>query len=137
MEIVTAIVKKRGGWNSLLQDYIRVENEPFFPLVIEYIGEGPTRRGAISVAQYGKLNGDAMRDPEMCFEIVLRENAPPKYFPYYYRNDYLGKEFWTYDKDLEGDFMPGTLNEIRQQLMIQLMGVWDAHLNDLGFLEMA
>ena len=43
-------------------------------LVIEATDEsGPQSLLAISVAHYGKQNGDAMRDPEMCFELGFHD----------------------------------------------------------------
>ena len=43
--------------------HLRIENEPFMPLVIEAwnTGEGHI----VSVAHYWTLNGDSMRDPEV------------------------------------------------------------------------
>jgi len=41
----------------------------------------------VSIAHYGELNGDLMRDPEMCF-LVKNEVC----IPYYFRNDYAGVE---------------------------------------------
>jgi hypothetical protein len=38
-------------------------------LVVEYIGQGPRGLPAIAVAHYYEQNGDAMRDPEMVFEV--------------------------------------------------------------------
>jgi hypothetical protein len=41
-----------------------------------------------SVAHYGEQNGDLMRDPEMCFW-----HAPDgRFYPTYFRNDYVGSE---------------------------------------------
>jgi hypothetical protein len=40
---------------------------------------------AISVAHYGEQNGDAMRDPEMCFELGMA--GGPHLTAFYYRND--------------------------------------------------
>lgn len=48
-----------------------VRNPPFLDLVVEALDEsGPLGLPAISVAHYGKQNGDPMRDPEMCFEVA-------------------------------------------------------------------
>jgi hypothetical protein len=41
-----------------------------------------------SIAHYGEQNGDPMRDPEM----VFWRRADGRFFPTYYRNDYLGTE---------------------------------------------
>jgi hypothetical protein len=45
---------------------------------------------AISVCHYGRQNGDAMRDPEMCFEIGYAGGAHLN--PYYWRNDWVAVE---------------------------------------------
>jgi hypothetical protein len=45
-------------------------------LVIEAMDEsGPCGLPSISVAHYGEQNGDAMRDPEMCFELGFAGGA--------------------------------------------------------------
>ena len=63
-------------------------------LVIEAMDEsGPMGFPAISVAHYGEQNGDAMRDPEMCFELGIAGGAHLSAF--YYRNDYVGVEQWS------------------------------------------
>ena len=51
---------------------------------------GPLGLPALSVAHYGEQNGDAMRDPEMCFEIGYAGGA--HLIPYYWRNDYVAVE---------------------------------------------
>jgi hypothetical protein len=48
------------------------------PLVIEATDEsGPLGLPAISVCHYGEQNGDAMRDPEMSFELGFAGDAQP------------------------------------------------------------
>lgn len=46
----------------------------------------------ISLAHYGRQNGDLMRDPEMIF--VLHKESQ-QFIPYYYRNDYMGVEQYS------------------------------------------
>ena len=41
----------------------------------------------ISLAHYGRQNGDIMRDPEMIFALHIDSQ---QFIPYYYRNDYMG-----------------------------------------------
>src|SRR6202789_824402 len=92
MDTVLRILKAAGGWNHGL--YLRIENPPFMALVIEATDEsGPCGLPAISVCHYGEQNGDAMRDPEMCFECGLAGGAPLN--PSYSRNDYTGVEQWS------------------------------------------
>jgi hypothetical protein len=89
MKTLLAILQKAGGWRPNL--YVKIENPPYLPLVIEAVDEsGPLGLPALSVAHYGKQNGDAMRDPEMCFEIGYAGGA--HLIPYYWRNDYVSIE---------------------------------------------
>ena len=89
MKTILAILKKAGGWRPNL--YIRIENPPYLPLVIEAVDEsGPLGLPALSVAHYSEQNGDPMRDPEMCFELGLAGGA--HLMPYYWRNDYVAVE---------------------------------------------
>jgi hypothetical protein len=81
-----AILKKAGGWRPSL--YVKIQNLPYLPLVIEAADEsGPLGLPTLSVCHYSEQNGDAMRDPEMCFE--LRDD---ELIPYYWRNDYVAVE---------------------------------------------
>jgi len=89
MKALLAILQKAGGWRPNL--YMKIENPPYLPLVIEAVDEsGPLGLPALSVAHYGEQNGDAMRDPEMCFEIGYAGGA--HLIPYYWRNDYVAVE---------------------------------------------
>ena len=62
--LVVEIVRQRGlqpAFNQSAEFHLRLDNPPYLPLVIE-------RQGLIiSVAHYGELNGDAIRDPELTF----------------------------------------------------------------------
>jgi hypothetical protein len=92
MKTILAILHKAGGWRPSL--YIKIENPPYLPLVIEAADEsGPLGLPALSVAHYGEQNGDAMRDPEMCFELGFAGGA--HLLPYYWRNDYVAVEQWS------------------------------------------
>jgi hypothetical protein len=92
MDTVLRILQAAGGWHHGL--YLRSENPPHMALVIEATDEsGPCGLPAISVGHYGEQNGDAMRDPEMCFELGLAGGAHLNAF--YWRNDYVGIEQWS------------------------------------------
>ena len=71
---------------------IRIANETYMPLTVENIGPGPRRLPALSLCHYGEQNGDAMRDPEMCFELEIEDGRLVAVQPFYYRNDYAGVE---------------------------------------------
>ncbi len=92
MQTVLHILTAAGGWHHGLS--LRIDNPPFLPLCIEAVDEsGPCGLPALSVAHYGQQNGDAMRDPEMLFELGF---AGSKHLnPFYWRNDYVAIEQWS------------------------------------------
>ncbi len=67
--IILEILAK-AGVKPTDQFWVKVTNKSWMPLSIENIGTGPRGLPAISVCHYGEQNGDLMRDPEMCFELV-------------------------------------------------------------------
>ena len=82
METMLRILERAGGYRPTL--YLRVENPPYMPLIIEAMAEpGPLGLPAISVAHYGEQNGDLMRDPEMCFELAKPFDGRITFDPYY------------------------------------------------------
>jgi hypothetical protein len=67
--------------------YYKLNNDPtFMSLTVEIL-----ESSVISLCHYGEQNGDLMRDPEMLF---WKDNNGD-YFPYYFRNDYMGIEIFT------------------------------------------
>ena len=94
MRTVLQIIEKAGGFRPSL--YLKIDNRPYMELVIEAVGEpGPLGLPSVSVAHYGEQNGDAMRDPEMCFELASASDGALSLNPFYYRNDYVGVEQWS------------------------------------------
>jgi len=74
---------------------LSIVNEPYMKLVIEDIQiPGPNGHTTLSVAHYGEQNGDAMRDPEMLFELV-EISGQIRLVPYYFRNDYVSVEQYS------------------------------------------
>jgi len=67
-------------------DYKKIDNNPnYMPLFIEIIDK--CNLGFIySFAHYGLLNGDLMKDPEMTFLKIAKND---KFIPLSYQNDYL------------------------------------------------
>jgi hypothetical protein len=94
MQTILRILERAGGYRPSL--YLKIENPPYMTLVIEAVPEpGPLGLPAISVAHYCELNGDLMRDPEMCFELSKRIAGKLILDPYYWRNDYVAVEQWS------------------------------------------
>ena len=73
-------------WNLAEQNngYYKLNNEPtYIPLTIEILDNRQ-----VSLCHYGEQNGDLMRDPEM----VFWKDDKGDYYPFYYRNNYVGYE---------------------------------------------
>ena len=127
MKTVLDILKKAGGWRHGL--YLHIDNPPFMALVIEATDEsGPCGLPAISVCHYGEQNGDAMRDPEMLFEVSRWRTLNP----YYWRNDYVGIEQWSRSVSPDGQFIYNRRLHAEQQLFAQ---AWDDNLQQQSFLK--
>ena len=126
MQTILQILKMAGGWHPGL--YLKIDNGPYMELVIEALDEsGPMGLPALSVTHYSEQNGDAMRDPEMCFELGLAGGAHLSAF--YYRNDYLGVEQWS-RKIVRGNYVHlVSLHEQHQRFA----KTWDNNLHLQGF----
>ena len=128
METILAILKKAGGWHLGLS--LKIENSPYMALVIEATDEsGPMGLPALSVCHYGEQNGDAMRDPEMCFELGLAGGA--HLMPFYYRNDYMGVEQWSRFIQCTNYAHHIELHKQHEQFA----NLWDRNLRQQGFVE--
>ena len=92
-------------------------NEPWMRLVIEVLPErGPDGHVVVSVAHYGEQNSDAMRDPEMLFEVVEEGSRQLEFWPFYFRNDYAAVEQWSRRRDEAGTLhcLPRRTRELEQ-----------------------
>ncbi len=128
VQTILDILKKAGGWHPGL--YLKIDNAPFMELVIEALDEsGPMGLPALSVAHYGTQNGDAMRDPEMCFELGLYGGA--HLVPFYWRNDYAHAEEWS--RNVVADHYVH-LFELHTQHQ-RFAEMWDRNLRKQGFIE--
>jgi len=77
-------------------DHRKIDNTPGIMAVCIEVIEECGGNLHISVAHYGEQAGDLMRDPEMIFLKVAGD-----YYPYYFRNDYVGVE--QYSVEFERD----------------------------------
>jgi len=128
MKTILAIIEKAGGWHHGL--YLKIENPPFMELVIEATDQsGPCGLPAISVCHYGEQNGDAMRDPEMMFELGLAGGAHLN--PFYWRNDYVAVEQWS--RFIRDDHYAFHTELHRQHE--EFAKLWDKNLRSQGFAE--
>jgi hypothetical protein len=129
METVLEIIREAGGVDKV--GYLNIENLPFMRLVIEVLPErGPDGYRVVSIAHYGELNGDAMRDPEVCAEVVDNGNSF-ELCPFSFRNDYVGSEEHSRWRDRDDLVcLPRKTSELRA-----FMKLWDANLRTQGFLD--
>ena len=112
--------------------HLHIDNPPWMPLDIEDILiNGPNGLPTLSVAHYGKQNGDPMRDPEMLFE-VRRDGGEFTFDPYYWRIDYLGIErYSSFRDDAQRLF---TLAALKRQHE-EFARLWDRNLHAQGYYE--
>lgn len=95
-------------------DARKVQNSTSFMAVsVENIGGNQ-----FSVAHYGEQNGDLMRDPEMIFW----KGADGRFYPTYFRNDYVGSERVSVHFDEQGQ--PSRLNRREQADQASFAGTW-------------
>jgi hypothetical protein len=126
MKTILQIIEKAGGWHPGL--HLKIDNPPHKALFIEAMDEsGPCGLPAISVCRYSEVNGDLMRDPEMCFELGFTGSVHLTVF--YYRNDFLGAEQWSRSiRDGSYCFHPH-----RHQRHEELARLWDRALEHQRF----
>ena len=130
MQTVWTIVEEAGGLNAVSQ--VRIENPPFQRLIIEMLPEsGPDGYRAISIAHYGESDGDLMRDPEVCAEIVVEQDSPALW-PYSFQNDFAGFTQVSRWRDTDG-----TLHCLPRETraMEEFLLMWDRNLREQGYLE--
>jgi hypothetical protein len=102
--------------------HVRFERRSFMPLVIEKVAAD-----LISIAHYGELNGDAMRDPEMTFRI-----RGDRWLPASFENSYAGiyqQVFVQGSKGQELDY-PRLLRELTS-----LAAMWARNMEGQGWLD--
>ncbi|MBI1913494.1 MAG: hypothetical protein HYS12_01880 [Planctomycetes bacterium] len=128
MKNVKAIIALFGGVASFR--HVRLESKGFMPLVVETIGPGPRGLPMVSVAHYYTQNGDAMRDPEMTFEV----SPDGTFSPVSYTQDNMGLYQEAVFTDDAGRVM------VRPRLVKDLTAFarqWDRNLKDQGFVDAA
>ena len=131
VKTILQIIEEVGGLPKA--ECISIDNEPWMRLVIEVLPErGPDGHVVVSVAHYGEQNSDAMRDPEMLFEVVNEEGGQSGFWPFYFRDDYAAVEQWSRRRDGAGNLqcLPRLTRDLEQ-----FAEMWDRNLREQGFLE--
>jgi hypothetical protein len=129
MRNVQRIIDRMGGLAELKARPIRLEVPGFMRLVIEHVGRGPRGGEMVSVAHYGEQSGDAMRDPEIVFEL-----AGGGWHPVSIQQDYLGsyREAVFIGDDGRTFVRPAEVRDIQA-----FARVWDRNLKHQGFVDAA
>jgi len=135
MKHVQEMIETHGGLAAVKRNYLRIENPPFMRLVVEVVrGPMPAGTWELSVAHYGIQNGDAMRDPEVCFLVHPLPDSPQwAWFPLTFLNDYVGvfQQAATYDEDgILDERYPAQAREMRE-----FADMWDRNIKHQGFIE--
>ena len=141
MKTIQAIIEARGGLAALKREAISIENNPYMRLCIEQIDQTPGGWPIISVAHYGEQNGDAMRDPDMVFEVYPFDKDGARYpatvwkwLPMSFQDDYMGTMQHAVYTDGQGRKM------MRPKLVKELTAfaaVWDRNIRAQGYAEAA
>lgn len=127
MKTLQAIIDRHGGIEALKEKHIRIVNEPYMPLVIEWVGSGPYDTELVSVAHYYTQNGDPMRDPEIVF-IVSKLGF---WTPMTFQQDNFGLyQEAAAIRDGKIFINPRLIRDLREFAQL-----WDRNLGAQGFLE--
>jgi hypothetical protein len=131
MKHIQRMIDQHGGFEAVRTRYLRLENPPFMRLVIEVIG-GPYENGSyeVSVAHYGKQNGDAMRDPEITFLVVPSEPGT-SWTPLTFENSYMGCYQVVAEVTREGRLKVRNAALLRD--LQKFTNQWDLNLMEHGF----
>jgi hypothetical protein len=131
MKTVERIIEMHGGLDALKTEPIRIENPPYMRLVIEYVGMGPRGLPMVSVAHYHEQNGDAMRDPEIVFEIDPQGQM--EWGPVEYWQDNLGiHQVAVWLENGTAYIKPRLVKDLKL-----FARTWDRRLREQGFVNAA
>ena len=116
-------------------EYRRIEVKGYMRLAVEWISDD-----LISLAHYGELNNDPMRDPEIVFRVsrtVIGNDSSSRTVceakPVYFRNDYVPIEHAT---------VPGVFGDVPvkpglQRDLDSFSAMWFRNLREQRFFERA
>ncbi|MDV6237536.1 hypothetical protein CH379_018035 [Leptospira ellisii] len=132
MKNILKLIDENGGLEKLKNRGLRVKNNGYMDLVIEYIGVGPQNKDAISVLYSYVQNGDLIRDPEVCFELIEEDSL--KMDPFLFLQDgFRGRydEVYPLNEDDSIESVSLELQKDIQSFCIQ----WDKNLKDQKFFD--
>jgi hypothetical protein len=123
------LIDVTSGLAALGSGPTRLDVSGFMPLVVEHVGAGPRVGELVSVAHYGEMNGDLMRDPEIVFEVVAGG-----WHPVSVQMDYTGsyREAVFVGNDGQAYVRPAEVRDIAA-----FARVWDRNVKHQGFVDAA
>jgi hypothetical protein len=130
-EIITQIMQRHGLLEAFSDParhrhvHLRLTQPKnvYMPLVIERLYTDDHGCQVVSVCHYTQMNGDPMRDPEMCFDFR-------DWRPLYLRNDFIGVEEYVFTSPERKQYYPRLARELRS-----FAATWARNLLAQGWLE--
>lgn len=134
MKHIQEMIEARGGVAAVRADYLPIENPPYMRLVIEVVSPSfPDGSCEISVAHYGEMNGDAMRDPEITFLVKPDAGGRWEWTPLTFTNDYMGVYQVAAEYDHAGRVT--VLSEDLRRDLLEFATMWDRNVKEQGFMD--
>jgi len=127
MKTIRKIIAELGDIEEWAGGHVRIPNDPYMPLLIEWLGKGPSDGDLVAVSHTYEQNGDLMRDPEIVFLVT-----GDIWTPISFRNDSVG--VYRESMIIEN----GEIRYTRPQLMQDLRSfarIWDRNLRAQGYLR--
>jgi hypothetical protein len=132
MKNVRAIIDLFGGMPDFPAIRIEGRSKAMMPLCIERIGVGPRGMPLVSVAHYYQQNGDAMRDPDITFEIPANPKA--NWLPVSYRQDGGFPLDQTVVFERNGQVY---MNTSQARSIASFAATWDRNIGEQGYVATA
>jgi hypothetical protein len=129
MKTVQKIIDQFGDMDEWAGGHIKIPNDPYMPLTIEYLGKGPYNGDLLAISHTYVQNGDLMRDPEIVFLVT-----DLGWTPISFRNDSVG----VYQESLIIEY--GEIRYVRHKLVRELRSfarLWDRNIRSQGYFEAA
>ena len=127
MKTIRKIIAVLGDIEEWAGGHIKIPNDPYMPLVIEWLGNGPSNGDLIAVSHTYVQNSDLMRDPEIVFLVTENEWTPISF-----RNDSVGvyRESMIIEDSEIRYVRPALMQDLRS-----FARTWDLNLRAQGYLK--
>ena len=131
---IQLMIDEHGGLAAVRANYLRIENPPYMRLVIEIVGQiFPNGSCEVSVAHYGEMNGDQMRDPDLTLFVTPNDKAEWQWTPLTFTNDYVGVHQVAAEYDNFGQLRVRDAKLVCE--LSDFASEWDRNIKHQGFIE--